>query len=549
MPGRKARRVAGVRSAAPSGKPALVYAAASGDPVLPADATESERALATLPHLARVLVDSDYAAITVLGEGGVIERMYVSGISPDKVEQIGPPPSGKGVLGLMGKETSALRVDRIGAHPRSVGFPANHPPMESLLGVAVQRNGVHLANLYLTRRPGRPAFTVDDQKLVETASHHVAAALDNARLYAEEVRLRRGAEADRRRLQALAEAAPAGVIVVDAASDEILLVNDEVSKIFTMPVRTGMTRGSFHQHFVYRRPDGTVLAPRDLPLYRAIREGAPVRSQEVIFERKGGRAIPVWINAAPVKDDEGKVVAAIAVFQDITQLKALDAAKNDFLSMITHDLRSPLATLKGLSAEALARAANDGDLKEIVQAVDDEIDQMTELVGNLLDMSRIEAGAYPLEREECHLVDICGDALRRVRRSRQLMSRDIVLSVPSTLPSIYADPGQIGRVVDNLVGNALKYSDRAVHVSARRADTGDEIIVEVRDEGIGIPPGEIGNLFDKFYRVTSAGRKGRGAGLGLAICKAIVTAHGGKIGVRSVLREGSTFWFSVPVHP
>jgi GAF domain-containing protein len=144
-------------------------------------------------------VDSDYAAITVLGEGGVIDRIYVSGISPESVEQMGPPPSGRGVLGLMGTETSALRVDRISSHSRSVGFPAGHPPMESLLGVAVQRDGVHLANLYLTRRPGRPAFTVDDQKLVETASHHVAAALENARLYAEESRLRRDAEAERRR--------------------------------------------------------------------------------------------------------------------------------------------------------------------------------------------------------------------------------------------------------------------------------------------------------------------------------------------------------------
>jgi len=547
MPGRKARRMAGAQPAAASVKHAIVYAAASGDPVLPADVSESERALATLPHLARVLVDSDYAAITVLGEGGVIERMYVSGISPDKVEGMGPPPSGRGVLGLMGTETSALRVDRISSHSRSIGFPAGHPPMESLLGVAVQRDGVHLANLYLTRRPGRPAFTVDDQKLVETASHHVAAALENARLYAEESRLRRDAEAERRRLQALAEAAPAGVIVVDAATDEILLVNDEVTKIFAMPVHAGMKRGSLHRHFVYRRPDGTIVAPRDLPLYRAIREGEPVRSQEVIFERKGGNSTPIWINAAPVKDDDGKVVAAIAVFQDITQLKALDAAKNDFLSMITHDLRSPLATLKGLSSEALARSAADPELREVVQAVDDEIDQMTELVGNLLDMSRIEAGAYPLEREQCHLVDICGDALRRIRRSRQWASREVILNVPSTLPLIYADPVQIGRVIDNLAGNALKYSDRAVHISAKRAERGSEIVVEVQDDGIGIPPNEIGNLFNKFYRVTSAGRKGRGAGLGLAICKAIVDAHGGKIGVRSVPREGSTFWFSVPI--
>jgi PAS domain S-box-containing protein len=549
MPGRAPRRDERnlVNPHAGSRPRAAVYAAARGDPDLPVGATESERALASLPYLARVLVDADYAAITVIGAHGFIERMYVSGMTPDKVEQMGPPPSGKGVLGLMGTETSALRVDRISAHSRSVGFPSGHPPMESLLGVAVQRNGVHLANLYLTRRPGRPAFSVDDQKLVETAAQNVAAALENARLYGEEIRLRHEAEAERRRLAVLAEAAPAGVIVIDAATDEILLVNQEVSKIFGFPVSTGITRGSLHQQFTYRRPDGSEVQPGDLPLYQAIREGEVIRAQEIVFERKGQRAIPLWINAAPVKDDDGRVIAAIAVLQDITPLKALDEAKNDFLSMITHDLRTPLATLKGLSAEAASRIPEDGELRDAVQAIDDEVDQMTELVGNLLDMSRIEAGAYPLEREECHLVDICDDAVRRARRSRQWATRDLIVNVPATLPPIYADPGQLGRVVDNLAGNALKYSDGAVKITARLANRSREIRVEVEDQGIGIPPNEIGHLFDKFYRVTSAGRKGRGAGLGLAICKAIVNAHGGKIGVRSVFRQGSTFWFSLPV--
>ncbi|MBI2964955.1 MAG: PAS domain-containing protein [Chloroflexi bacterium] len=526
---------------------AIVFAAARGDPDQPPDATESERALASLPYLARVLVDADYAAITVIGAHGFIERMYVSGMTPDKVEQLGPPPSGKGVLGLMGTETSALRVDRISAHSRSVGFPSGHPPMESLLGVAVQRNGVHLANLYLTRRPGRAAFSVDDQKLVETAAQNVAAALENARLYTEEIRLRHEAEAERRRLVALAEAAPAGVIVIDAATDQILLVNEEVSKIFGFQVRAGITRGSLHGHFTYRRLDGSVVEPNDLPVYRAIREGVTIRSQELVFERKGQRPTPVWINAAPVKDDDGTVIAAIAVIQDISPLKALDEAKNDFLSMITHDLRTPLATLKGLSSEAVTRIRDDAELRDAVQAIDDEVDQMTELVGNLLDMSRIEAGAYPLEREECHLVDICGDAVRRARRSRQWATRELIVDVPATLPSVYADPGQLGRVVDNLIGNALKYSDSAVKITAKLMNRGREILVEVDDQGIGIPPNELGHLFDKFYRVTSAGRKGRGAGLGLAICKAIVGAHDGKIGVRSVFRQGSTFWFSLPV--
>jgi len=537
------------------GAAAVVYASDKGTPRLPEDAPESVRTLASLPYLARMLVGADYGAITVLGETGVIEHMFVSGITPDKVAQMGPPPSGRGVLGLMGTETSALRVDRISGHPRSVGFPAGHPTMEALLGVAVQRNGVHLANLYLTRGPGHGPFTVEDQQLVETASQHVAAALEHARLHERERRLRSEAEQlravaedGRRRLEAFAAAAPAGVIVTDADTDRIVLVNEEVGRLFGMPVKAGITRSSLHKYFTYRRPDGTKIDPDQLPLYRAIRDKEIVRSEEVVFERKGGGRMPLLLHAAPVNDASGKVVAGVVIFQDISRLKELDEAKADFLSMITHDLRSPLTTIKGLSTEAFGRHGRGENVQELVEAIDEEVDQMAELVNNLLDMSRIEAGSYPLEREECHLLDICGDATRRVRRAAQWRDRTIRLRVPATLPSMYADPGQIGRVVDNFLSNALKYSDGPIDLTARAPGGGAEIRVEIKDRGIGIPPGEIARLFDKFFRITSSGRKGRGAGLGLAICKAIVTAHGGQVGVRSAPGKGSVFWFTVPTH-
>ncbi|MBI4304751.1 MAG: PAS domain-containing protein [Chloroflexi bacterium] len=531
-----------------SPRKAEVFAALKGDPDLPPGVTEADRALASLPYLTRILVNADYAAITVINAEGKIERMFVSGLSQEVVAKMGPPPTGKGILGLMGTETTAVRVGRISSHPRSVGFPPGHPQMESLLGVAVQRDGVHLANLYLTNRPGRPPFTVDDQKLVETVAQYVAAALENRRLYAREQRLRHEAEAARRRLEAFAAATPAGVVAIDAATDEIILVNEEVSKLFGVPVDRGMKRASIHPHFVYRHPDGSVIAPEELPIYRAMRTGEIVRGEEIIFERSRNRKTPLLIHAAPVTDEDGKVIAGIAIFQDITPLKAAEQVKSDFLSMITHDLRTPLATLKGLAAEAAASAGDTAELKETLQAMDEEADQMIELVGNLLDMSRIEAGAYPLGREECHLADIAHDALRRLRRSRLASDRDVRSHVPITLSTIYADPLQIGRVLDNLLSNAIKYSEDEVTLTARPSDDASEIVVEVEDRGIGIPANEIGNLFDKFFRITSAGRKGRGAGLGLAICKAIVTAHGGRIGVRSAPREGSTFWFTLPVH-
>ena len=146
------------------------------------------------------------------------------------------------------------------------------------------------------------------------------------------------------------------------------------------------------------------------------------------------------------------------------------------------------------------------------------------------------------------LADIVQDAVRRARRSRHGTGRQIEVDVPTYLPLIFADPNQIGRVLDNLLSNALKYSDGDVTIRSLIADDGGCILTEVSDSGRGIPQNQQQEIFDKFYRLRQTGQRGReGAGLGLAICKSIISSHGGDIGVESTWRRGSTFWFKLPV--
>jgi signal transduction histidine kinase len=236
----------------------------------------------------------------------------------------------------------------------------------------------------------------------------------------------------------------------------------------------------------------------------------------------------------------------VVVFQDMTHTRQLDRVRQDFLSMVTHDLRSPVSTIKGLLIEALNEAQPGSLVAGHLYAVDEEVDHLTELVGNLLDMSRIEAGANIFEFETCHLADLVPDAVRRAQRSRAGAGREFVIEVPASLPGIYADPAQLGRVLDNLLSNALKYSEGEVRVRSY-TDGGGRVVTEVSDFGVGIPPASMDGIFSKFYRVRQGQRRGReGAGLGLAICRAIVEAHRGEIGVRSREREGSTFWFALP---
>ncbi len=218
--------------------------------------------------------------------------------------------------------------------------------------------------------------------------------------------------------------------------------------------------------------------------------------------------------------------------------------------MITHDLRSPLATIKGMAKSLSVMSKPESEIRLGLDAIDEEVDHMTELVSNILDMSRIESGTRGVEREICHMADISHDAVRRTLGSRHGQGRTIHATVPSELPEMYADPGQLGRVFDNLLSNAMKYTHGNVEIINSYNTSSDTIRTEVIDHGKGIPTAQHKGIFDKFYRLREDRSGGReGSGLGLAICKSVVGAHGGKIGVINNSQGGATFWFEIPRDP
>ncbi|MBT4513721.1 MAG: PAS domain S-box protein [Chloroflexi bacterium] len=390
--------------------------------------------------------------------------------------------------------------------------------------------------------------------ILEMIGGQIGAPIENSRLYEEEASLRDAAEVARARLESILQVSAAAVLIVNAADGRVLLATQEAERIIGNHIRPGELPSQYRKGVKYSRPDGTPIKENELPLLRATTSGEVVREQEVNFERPDGSRIPALISAAPVLGPDGGVSAGIAVFQDITELKHLDEVKADFLSMITHDLRGPVSAIKGLATAAMVHAGESGDdgdlLREDLVAVNDESDRLAELVSNLLDMSRIEAGAVQLEPEETHIVDLTEDAVRRATRSRVGEGRQISVTVPVDLPLMYVDPVQIGRVLDNLISNALKYSDGPINVEATYNPDNDTLDTAVSDSGLGVAAEVQEAVFEKFFRVTDAGRKsGMGAGLGLAICKAIVESHGGEIGVVSAPRQGSRFSFTLPLQP
>jgi signal transduction histidine kinase len=476
--------------------------------------------------------------------------MLYAGMDEEVAERIGPMPEGRGVLGKLGENATPLRVKDISGHPDSAGFPPDHPPMQSLLGVRVIGDSGGGANLYVANLAGGPEFTLEDEQKIVALAAYAELALDNARLYDEERALRAVSEAAESRLEAVIRGTAAGVVVKRAGTGEFAQVSAEASRI--TGIRFGDSRlDDGHPHpfeLLHHRPDGTPVPRAEIPMNIALSAGISAGPVEVLFIREDGVRLPVLVSAAPVFDTGGKLDSAVSVFVDITRLKELDRAKDEFLSMVTHDLRTPIATIKGMAAAALD-AVNNADNERafsFLEPMDDEVDYLTDLVSNLLDMTRIEAGGDIFDLEVCHLADIAQDSLGRMSRSRDGRDRSIYINVPPDLPPVYADPRQIGRVLDNLLSNALKYSSEGISLTARTEPDSGIIRAEVTDHGPGIPADMQGVIFDRFARLKPPLGKGRqGSGLGLAICRSIVMAHGGNIGVNSTAR-GSVFWFTLP---
>ena len=353
-------------------------------------------------------------------------------------------------------------------------------------------------------------------------------------------------EEERLRLQALIDSSPVGVMVVDARTQRLMLVNREAQRLSGDSYQIGKPLSECGQDISYRSPDGREWKIADLPLRRALNYGETVRAEEVTMEFPDGHTIPTLVNATPVYSEGGHIVSAIAIIQDLTPVQELEKLRNEFLGMVTHELRTPLSTIKGAAATGLRSrvALRPGESQEFFQIIEEQVDHLTDLVNNLLDMTSIEAGAFAATIEPTDLPPILGEAIAGFRR---IQSNCLVeCQIPPDLPKVDADRRRIVQVVINLLDNAARFSPPGSPIIVKLEHDDGYVTVHVRDSGPGIPEGKLPYLFRKFTRMDedSVGN-GSGLGLGLAICKGIVEAHGGRIWAASSRDTGTTISFTL----
>jgi two-component system NtrC family sensor kinase len=280
-----------------------------------------------------------------------------------------------------------------------------------------------------------------------------------------------------------------------------------------------------------------------------------VLSQTELLEMLGNeRKIQRGPVEIPVED--GRVFSALAseipgdgvaiTLHDITNLKKLDRIKSDFVNIVSHDLRSPLTAILGY-VELIERVGNVNEAqRDFIRHVQTSVQNITSLINDLLNLGRIEAG-FDVRNEAVDIVQIVQFAIESFRQIAGEKQVDLALDLPGSLPPILANPVQIRQMVDNLLDNAIKYTGSGGTITVQSTVAQDQIVLQFKDTGIGIPALDLPHVFDKFYRASNTGDESAGTGLGLSIVKSVVEAHGGRIWVDSVVGKGSSFTVVLPV--
>ena len=398
--------------------------------------------------------------------------------------------------------------------------------------------GVNVGNFFLADKTGGTAFSDDDEKALLLFAAQAAAAIANAHTHRSE----RLARAD---LEALVETSPVGVVVFDGRGQPVSF-NREVRRIVESLRMPGHPTEQLLEVVTCRRADGRETSLADFPLADqfANPDLETVRAEEIVLSVPDGRSVRTLVNATPIPVEGVARRSVVVTLQDLAPLDEIERMRTEFLGLVSHELRAPLTAIKGSAATLLDEGADlePAELREFSRIIDQQADHMRGLIGDLLDAGRIEAGTLSVAPEPTPVADL-------VERARNTFagaggSQAVVVDLPPGLPPVMADRRRIAQVLNNLFANAARHAPQTstIRVAATLEET--HVAISVADDGPGVAPELLPHLFRKHVGGAS---HTAGHGLGLAICKGLVEAHGGRIRAESDgPGRGATITFTIP---
>ena len=508
------------------------------------ESLDFEGVLQEVVDSARAITDARLAGLTTMDSSGQMESFLSSGLTPEQHQAL-YTPEGPAIYDLFLNMKEPLRVDDLTAYVKSLGYPGNSAYLKTFLGTPILHRGVPVGLCCVANKEGGGGFTQEDEATLVMFASQAALVIANARRHRDEQRARTD-------LETLVNTTPVGVLVFDAKTGGVTSVNREARRIVNDLCAPGGSAEQLLEVLTFRRFDGRDVSLEEFPLAKALGTGETVRAEEIVLQAPNGRSVTTLVNATPIfseEGEEGEVESVVVTMQDMTPMEDLERLRAEFLGMVSHELRTPLAAVKG-SVDTLLESASDLDSAEMTQffrIIRDQSESMRHLIGDLLDVARIETGALPVSPEPVDVASLVDEARSRFQSGGG--RANLVIDLPPDLPRVMADRRRIVQALGNLLSNAARHSNALSPIRVAAAPDGVHVAFSVADDGVGVPAERLPHLFRKFSRLDGEerGREIAGSGLGLAICKGIVEAHGGRIRAESDgLGLGSRFTFTVP---
>lgn len=352
---------------------------------------------------------------------------------------------------------------------------------------------------------------------------------------------------ERQRDDILLESMSDGLLAIDERGN-IVLVNSKAAELLEIQVRSTLMGKPVDEELIVYTKDDKPLPDDYHPARMALETGAPI-NDIFTYHQKGGQKIIISVTMSPVVV-EGKASGVIMVIRDVTREMQVDRMKTEFISLASHQLRTPLSAIKWFSEMLVNGDAGElnPEQADFAKNVSDSTERMIQLVNSLLNISRIESGRIIVDPKPTDLQELITGIVNDLKGKTEERKQTLIVSVHDGLPKVNLDPRLISQVYMNLLTNAIKYTPKGGEISVFVSRKDDMLVSQVTDNGYGIPKSQHGKVFQKFFRAENVAKvETDGTGLGLYLIKAIVESSGGKIWFESEEGKGTTFWFSLPM--
>ena len=492
---------------------------------------DMEEVLNAVAESAQSATGARYAVVCATDDNQRVDDWATAGFDSEQRERFEAPDGQRLLESLVRGQASEAAEFR-----RSLKFGSS-------LSAAIQLEDEHLGWIWIAREETGREFPRAEEQILAMLTAQAAAAMANARRHTRE----RQARAD---LLEMIDTSPVGVVMFDAEDGLPTSVNREALRIARDLRTPGRPLQQLGEVLICRRADGRAIAVDELPVAQALSTGEAVRAEEIVVQTPDGRSLTTLVNAAPIRSHGGAIESVVVTLQDLTALEELERLRAEFLGTVSHELRAPLTSIKGSTTTLLNELPelDPAEARRFIEIINAQADMMRDLISQLLDAAAIEAGTLSVQPEPSDLTGL-------VEEARNLFlggddSRPLMIDFRLDLPRVQADRRRIVQVLGNLLANAARRSESSSVIRLAATNDAREVTVTVSIEHAGHaappPPDPFGQF--PWPAQTIVGDEGLSSSLGLAICKGIVEAHGGRLWVeRDRDKSGTGIAFTLAI--